>query len=111
MKKWRCTVCGFMFEGDNPPSACPRCGAPAEKFELIGEDQTRLIDRARTSNQLHCDLIAELAKVEAIADAGIKDNLDPGCLRTFTKAKEVVRLVRQFSIAEIQTHIGKGKWG
>lgn len=35
MKIWRCTVCGWLHEGENPPEHCPRCGAPAEKFELV----------------------------------------------------------------------------
>jgi len=33
MKKWICTICGYVHEGDTPPDACPQCGAPAEKFE------------------------------------------------------------------------------
>ncbi|HBV96563.1 MAG: hypothetical protein JL50_16730 [Peptococcaceae bacterium BICA1-7] len=35
MKVWRCTVCGWLHEGESPPDHCPRCGAPAEKFELV----------------------------------------------------------------------------
>ena len=36
MKKWICTVCGFVHEGDTPPEKCPQCNAPAEKFEEQG---------------------------------------------------------------------------
>jgi len=111
MKMWRCAVCGLVFEGDERPQACPKCGAPGDKFELVSDDQVKIIMRARRTNQLHSDLLAALAKVEAVADAGIEDNLDPGCLRTFTKAKEAVRLVRQFGVAEIQVHVNKDKWG
>ncbi len=111
MKMWRCTVCGFVYEGDRPPETCPKCGSPSEKFEPVPEDQVKVIERARRTNQLHSDLLAALARVEAIADAGIEDNLDPGCLKTFTKAKEAARLVRQFGVAEIQVHVNKGKWG
>ncbi len=32
MKKWVCSVCGYVFEGENPPEACPICKAPADKF-------------------------------------------------------------------------------
>jgi len=32
MKKFVCTVCGYIHEGDNPPEKCPVCGAPADKF-------------------------------------------------------------------------------
>ncbi|MFZ5651076.1 MAG: flavin reductase [Bacillota bacterium] len=35
MKIWRCTVCGWLQEGESPPANCPRCGAPAEKFVLV----------------------------------------------------------------------------
>jgi rubrerythrin len=33
MKKWICTVCGYVHEGDAPPDKCPQCGAAADKFE------------------------------------------------------------------------------
>ena len=38
MKKWRCTVCGYIHEGDAPPANCPHCKAPADKFEEITMD-------------------------------------------------------------------------
>ena len=34
MKKWVCTVCGYVYEGDAAPEFCPVCKAPAEKFKL-----------------------------------------------------------------------------
>ena len=40
MKKWKCTVCGEIVEGENPPQACPLCKAPAEKFILLDETET-----------------------------------------------------------------------
>jgi rubrerythrin len=35
MKKFGCTVCGYMHEGESPPAVCPDCGAPAEEFREI----------------------------------------------------------------------------
>ncbi len=32
MKKFVCSVCGYVHEGDSAPEKCPVCGAPAEKF-------------------------------------------------------------------------------
>ena len=32
MTKWVCSVCGYVFEGENPPEFCPQCKAPAAKF-------------------------------------------------------------------------------
>ena len=38
MKKWVCQVCGYIYEGENPPEECPVCHVGAEKFEeLKGE--------------------------------------------------------------------------
>jgi len=31
-KKWRCLVCGHIFEGEEPPQVCPACGVGKENF-------------------------------------------------------------------------------
>ena len=33
MKKFVCSVCGYVHEGDSAPDVCPICKAPAEKFQ------------------------------------------------------------------------------
>ena len=33
MKKFVCTVCGYVHEGDSAPEKCPVCKVPAEKFK------------------------------------------------------------------------------
>ncbi|MBP3709052.1 MAG: NADH peroxidase [Treponema sp.] len=35
MKQWRCTVCGYVFTGDNAPDECPQCHASKSKFEEV----------------------------------------------------------------------------
>lgn len=40
MKKWVCTVCGYVYEGENPPEDCPQCKAPASKFKEQSGDMT-----------------------------------------------------------------------
>ena len=32
MKKFVCTVCGYVYEGEKAPEKCPGCGAGADKF-------------------------------------------------------------------------------
>lgn len=41
-KKFKCTECGYIYEGENLPEdyVCPECGAGIEKFEEITEDET-----------------------------------------------------------------------
>ena len=36
-KKFICTVCGYVHEGDSAPEKCPMCGVPASKFKELDE--------------------------------------------------------------------------
>ena len=38
MKKYVCSVCGYVHEGNEPPEACPVCKAPASKFKEMTDD-------------------------------------------------------------------------
>ncbi len=38
MKKWKCTVCGYIHEGETAPEQCPICKVPAEKFVELKEE-------------------------------------------------------------------------
>ena len=39
MKKFVCTVCGYVYEGEKAPEVCPICKAPSDKFieQAVGE--------------------------------------------------------------------------
>ena len=41
-KKFICTVCGFVYEGDAAPEKCPQCHAPASKFKELVESEGAL---------------------------------------------------------------------
>ncbi|MDE5781701.1 MAG: NADH peroxidase [Lachnospiraceae bacterium] len=32
MAKFVCSVCGYVYEGEQAPEKCPQCGVPADKF-------------------------------------------------------------------------------
>ncbi|EKQ53045.1 MULTISPECIES: NADH peroxidase [unclassified Clostridium] len=38
MKKFVCTVCGYIYEGEAAPEKCPVCGVGADKFVEQGGD-------------------------------------------------------------------------
>ena len=47
MKKFVCTVCGYVHEGETAPEVCPVCGVGADKFveqagELVFADEHRI---------------------------------------------------------------------
>lgn len=37
MKKFVCTVCGYIYEGDTPPEKCPICGVGSDKFNAMND--------------------------------------------------------------------------
>ncbi|MGB5159301.1 rubredoxin-like domain-containing protein [Desulfobacterium sp. N47] len=39
MRKWKCTVCGYIHTGDEPPEKCPVCGADRSKFIEITDEE------------------------------------------------------------------------
>ena len=41
-KKWICTVCGYVHEGDEAPERCPQCKQPKEKFKELVETEGAL---------------------------------------------------------------------
>ena len=44
MKKFSCTICGYVHEGDAAPAICPQCKQPAEKFkELVATDKLQFV--------------------------------------------------------------------
>ena len=38
-KKFICTVCGYVHEGEAAPEKCPQCGVPASKFKELDENE------------------------------------------------------------------------
>lgn len=111
MKKWRCSVCGFVYDGEQAPESCPKCGAPKDKFAEIAQDAVTLIERSRKTNQLHMELLTQLQRVLETAEAGIQDNLDPPCVKLFEYARGQAYTIQQMIKAELAGHMGKGKWG
>lgn len=69
MKKFVCSVCGYVHEGDAPPEFCPICKAPAEKFIEQGRNMTWAAD--------HVVGVAKGAPDDVIAD--LRANFEGEC--------------------------------
>ncbi|MGE5572383.1 MAG: rubredoxin-like domain-containing protein [Bacillota bacterium] len=109
--KWRCQVCGYIHDGDQAPERCPKCGAPRDKFVQIDADAANLIERSRMGNGLLCRLISASEELLGLAEAGIRDNLDPTCVQLYKQLTAGATELRQAAKAEIAAHMSKGKWG
>ena len=59
MKKWACSVCGYVHEGDTPPEKCPVCKQPAEKFNLVEEEKKNPYEGTQTEKNLETAFAGE----------------------------------------------------
>ena len=65
MKKWVCPICGYVYEGEQPPEKCPQCGAAGEKFFEKNDDGKAWADEHK---------IGVAAGVDAEVLEGLKAN-------------------------------------
>lgn len=111
MKKlFRCSVCGYVHESTEAPEACPKCGAPKDKFVEISIEDAEKIYKSDRTNDIHMELITLAGKMVELCKEGIKLNLDPPCVSTFEKAKNEAWVIKQRAKAELEGHMKKGKW-
>lgn len=111
MKKlFKCSVCGFIFEGEVAPEKCPKCGVGSDKFEELSSEVSEKIYRSDKTNAIHMEIITLADKIIALSKEGIEDNLDPKCLSAFNKAKDEAWIIKQRSKAELAGHMNLGKW-
>ncbi|MCC8137565.1 MAG: NADH peroxidase [Clostridiales bacterium] len=69
MKKFVCTVCGYVYEGEAAPEVCPICKAPASKFKEQAEDKVWAAE--------HVVGVAQGAPDDIIAD--LRSNFEGEC--------------------------------
>ena len=108
---WECGACGYIWEGEEPPDRCPKCNARKERFAKLDDKAMELIERSRYTNSLYFHLYALLEQVQDLAGEGMDDNLDPQCVRLFTKAADQAEVLIQSMKSELKNHMKKGKWG
>jgi len=101
----------LIWDGQEAPGKCPKCGAPAEKFAELPEAAATLVERSRHTNTLHCRLATLARDIEAVCKDGIKDNLDPACVDVFNKSLQHAYEMMKLSMTEMQGHMNKSKWG
>ena len=54
---WRCSVCGYIHRGAEPPEWCPVCGSAAEDFEPHVEEPKAVAPPAKQWRCLNCGYI------------------------------------------------------
>lgn len=96
MKKWRCTVCGYIHEGEEPPEICPVCGADRSKFvEIVAEENGEKKSKTKIDS-----LEPETEAKVAVAPG---TTLDP-----LSKYDRIYQLMVKHHVHPISVHIPNG---
>lgn len=71
-KKWKCSVCGYVHTGEEPPEKCPVCGADKSLFEPVAEEAAppRTLSTASTAPVASVASEAEPAEPPSPASTG-----------------------------------------
>jgi rubredoxin/uncharacterized membrane protein len=82
MKRWKCTVCGYIHEGDEPPEKCPICGADRSKFIEIdsvetAETETDFKDQEEEETQPGSETEATVTKMDPLFNLMLRHHVHP----------------------------------
>ena len=111
MKKlFKCSVCGFMHEGEAAYDKCPKCGMGAEKFAELSAEAAAKVYQSERTNDIHMEIISLTDKIIKLSLEGIELKLDPNCVSILQQAVAESYVIKQRLKEEIEGHIGKGKW-
>ena len=110
MRMWRCEVCGYLHQGEEPPDFCPKCNAPKEKFELLDEEEAEMMREALDTKEKYAQIQQRLDEIVQIAQEGIDLDLDDGCNQIFARTKEQVSEVHKMIRDELSGHAHQCIW-
>lgn len=46
-KAWKCSVCGYIHKGDEPPEECPQCSSSSKEYSELKDKQKLKFDREK----------------------------------------------------------------
>jgi len=100
MKKFRCTICGYVHEGDAAPEKCPQCKAPSNKFEEIKDENFVLADEHK---------IGVAQGVDAEIVEGLKMNFEGECMEVGMYLA-MARVAHREGYPEVGLYYEKAAW-
>ena len=62
MKKFVCSVCGYVHEGDSAPEKCPQCGVPASKFNEQSGEKTWAAEQDYETEATNLQMLQAIAE-------------------------------------------------
>lgn len=101
VKKWKCTACGYIHTGGEPPERCPLCGAAREQFAELPETDAGEGGREGTGK----DTSAHKRRKGAGGAAGIIARLRPKLEVLYEKTCD---LILEHHLHPLMVHVPNG---
>ena len=108
---WRCGVCKYIHEDDEPPEFCPKCEAEASKFSKMTADDVKKVNNADTTNELWMRIHGLLTEIREHAEDAEEEGLDIDCIELARRVQSDAYEMQQAIKAEVASHVNTGKWG
>lgn len=99
MKKWECTICGYIHEGNEPPDECPLCGADKSLFVEVTEKPTAAANNEPVSDKKEKDASSSTEIEAENKQAKHVTTSSPGLIK---------RLIVQHHLHPITVHMPNG---
>ena len=100
MKKFICSVCGYVHEGDSAPDACPQCKAPKAKFNEAVEQSISWADEHK---------VGVAAGLDAEVVEGLKQNFMGECTEVGMYLA-MARVAHREGYPEVGMYYEKAAW-
>ena len=102
MRKWECTVCGYIHKGEEPPDECPVCSADKSMFVEIFTD-TPEVGQNTGAPALPESKPSRLASISAlVSELILKHHLHPITVHT---PNGIVPMATVFLVVAISFHL------
>ncbi len=106
MKKWRCTVCGYIHKGPEPPNKCPVCGADKSEFEEVIEPSTIIGEGLQDDGGT--GTVPEAPATTSPADTGVRDTGRQPAAFPRGLFQRIVGLMLKHHVHPVSVHIPNG---
>lgn len=82
MKKWKCTVCGYIHTGEEPPEKCPVCGADKSKFIEVTDENAQpstpvANHKTPEAGKSTAEPVPPSSRIETVQNLIVKHHLHP----------------------------------
>ncbi|MGE4272119.1 MAG: flavin reductase [Desulfitobacterium sp.] len=67
--KWKCLVCGYIHEGENPPEICPICGVGPDQFERLQQVSEQRNEAAAQKSKDSTAVVEQMDRETAIVQS------------------------------------------